>query len=35
VRERTVTTPAKVFERLILKAISFDYLERKGGTEYH
>jgi RNA ligase (TIGR02306 family) len=35
VRERDVTTPAKVFERLILKAISFDYLERKGGTEYH
>jgi RNA ligase (TIGR02306 family) len=35
VRERPVTTEAKVFDRLILKAISFDYLERKGGTEYH
>jgi RNA ligase (TIGR02306 family) len=35
VRERSVTTETKVFERLILKAISFDYLERKGGTEYH
>lgn len=34
-RERSVTTEAKVFERVILKAISFEYLERKGGTEYH
>jgi hypothetical protein len=34
-RERAVTTETHVFERLILKAISFDYLERKGGTEYH
>jgi RNA ligase (TIGR02306 family) len=35
VRERAVATAAKVFDRLILKAISFEYLERKGGTEYH
>jgi RNA ligase (TIGR02306 family) len=35
VRERAVVTPAKVFDRLALKAISFEYLERKGGTEYH
>jgi hypothetical protein len=35
VRERAVVTPAKVFDRLVLKAISFEYLERKGDTEYH
>jgi RNA ligase (TIGR02306 family) len=35
VRERTVATPQNVCARLILKAISFEYLERKGGTEYH
>jgi RNA ligase (TIGR02306 family) len=35
VRERAVATPARVFDRLVLKAISFEYLERKGGTEYH
>jgi RNA ligase (TIGR02306 family) len=35
VKERAVTTEAKVFDRLILKCISFDYLERKGGTEWH
>jgi hypothetical protein len=34
-KERAVVTPARVFERLILKAINFEYLERKGGTEYH
>jgi RNA ligase (TIGR02306 family) len=34
-RERAVATDARAFDRLILKAISFDYLERKGGTEYH
>jgi RNA ligase (TIGR02306 family) len=26
---------AHLFDRVILKAISFEYLERKGGTEYH
>jgi RNA ligase (TIGR02306 family) len=35
VRERTVVTPSSLFDRLILKAISFEYLERKGGTEFH
>jgi RNA ligase (TIGR02306 family) len=35
VNERLVQTPNSLFDRLILKAISFEYLERKGGTEYH
>ncbi len=35
VRERSAVTAKTVFDRVILKAISFDYLERKGGTEYH
>jgi RNA ligase (TIGR02306 family) len=35
VRERTVATPDHRLDRLILKAISFEYLERRGGTEYH
>jgi RNA ligase (TIGR02306 family) len=43
-REGIVITPAREreaafgqhsFARVILKAISFEYLERKGGTEYH
>jgi len=33
--EKSVTTEKKVFDRMALKAINFDYLERKGGTEYH
>ncbi len=35
VRERAVTTPTNLFDRVVLKAISFEYLERKGGTEDH
>jgi RNA ligase (TIGR02306 family) len=35
VRERRVAMPSDLHARLILKAISFEYLERKGGTEYH
>jgi RNA ligase (TIGR02306 family) len=35
VRERRAETATMVFDRVILKAISCDYLERKGGTEYH
>jgi RNA ligase (TIGR02306 family) len=35
VRERMAATPTNVFDRVILKAISFEYLERKGGTEHH
>jgi RNA ligase (TIGR02306 family) len=35
VRERTAATPGKLFDRAVLKAISFEYLERKGGTEHH
>jgi RNA ligase (TIGR02306 family) len=35
VRERTASVEDRLFDRVILKAISFDYLERKGGTEYH
>jgi RNA ligase (TIGR02306 family) len=35
VRERTAVTESALFDRVILKAISFDYLERRGGTEYH
>ncbi len=34
-RERTAATESSLFDRVILKAISFEYLERKGGTEYH
>lgn len=33
--ERSVVTDSKVFERAQLKSISFAYLARKGGTEYH
>lgn len=33
--EKQVTTDKKVFDRLMIKAINFDYLERKGGTEFH
>jgi RNA ligase (TIGR02306 family) len=33
--EKTVTTEKKVFDRMALKAINFDYLERKNGTEFH
>jgi RNA ligase (TIGR02306 family) len=35
VRERSAATESKVLDRVILKAISFEYLERRGGTEYH
>jgi RNA ligase (TIGR02306 family) len=35
VHERSAATATTFFDRVILKAISFDYLERKGGTEYH
>lgn len=35
VRERVVPTEKKVFDRAALKVVSFDYLERKEGTEYH
>ena len=35
VHERAVATEGHVFDRLILKAVSFEYLERKGGTEFH
>lgn len=34
-KEQTITTEKKVFDRLALKAISFEYMERKGGTEDH
>lgn len=33
--EKSVVTDKKVFDRMAIKAINFDYLERKGGTEYH
>lgn len=33
--ERQVPTEKKVFERAALKVVSFEYLERKGGSEYH
>jgi RNA ligase (TIGR02306 family) len=33
--EKSVVTEKKVFDRMLVKAINFDYLERKGGTEYH
>ena len=35
VKERTVSTEKKFFDRAALKAVSFEYLERKDGTEYH
>jgi RNA ligase (TIGR02306 family) len=35
VRERGAATETHLFDRVILKAISFEYLERRGGTEYH
>jgi RNA ligase (TIGR02306 family) len=35
VRERMAVTPTNLFDRVVLKAISFEYLERKGGTEHH
>jgi RNA ligase (TIGR02306 family) len=34
-RERLGPVGARALDRIILKAISFEYLERKGGTEYH
>ncbi len=33
--EKSITTEKKVFNRMALKAINFDYLERKGGSEFH
>lgn len=35
VKEKTVVTDKKVFDRMALKAINFEYLERAGGTEFH
>jgi RNA ligase (TIGR02306 family) len=35
VKERTVSLGERFFERAALKAVSFEYLERKGGTEFH
>jgi RNA ligase (TIGR02306 family) len=35
VKERQVVTEKKVFERAALKAVSFEYQERRDGTEYH
>lgn len=35
VKERTVITEKKVFDRAALKCVSFDYLERSSGSEYH
>ena len=34
-REQSVATEKMVFDRMALKAINFDYLERRGGTEFH
>lgn len=34
-RERVASTGEKFFDRAQAKLISFDYLARKGGTEYH
>jgi RNA ligase (TIGR02306 family) len=34
-REREGAANGKEFSRVILKGISFEYLERKGGTEFH
>ncbi len=33
--EQQRSTPTRHFSRCMLKSISFDYLNRKGGTEYH
>lgn len=33
--ERRVATEKKVFERAALKVVSFEYLERRGGSEFH
>ncbi len=35
VKEHQVQTEKKLFERAALKAVSFEYLERKDGTEWH
>jgi hypothetical protein len=35
VKEHTVATEAKFFDRAALKAINFAYQEREGGTEFH
>lgn len=35
VKEQTRSLPEKHFPRVQAKSISFDYLNRKGGTEYH
>lgn len=35
VKERRVAAAARVFDRLILKCINFDYMARKEGTEHH
>jgi tRNA-binding EMAP/Myf-like protein len=35
VEERNATVDGKAFGRVILKSVSFDYLNRKGGTEDH
>ncbi len=35
VKERRTLTENTVFERAALKAVSFEYLERKDGTEWH
>jgi len=35
VKERVVSLGTRFFERAALKAVSFEYLERKGGTEFH
>lgn len=34
-KERTASTEKKFFDRAAFKAVSFEYLERKGGTENH
>lgn len=35
VKERSVAVEKKVFDRAALKAVSFDYLDRKNGSEFH
>jgi RNA ligase (TIGR02306 family) len=35
VKERAVALGERFFDRAALKAVSFEYLERKGGTEFH
>jgi RNA ligase (TIGR02306 family) len=35
VKERTVSLGERFFDRAALKAVSFEYLEPKGGTEFH